>query len=158
MCLESDLRRDGARVHVEVAGRAISLVRHRDTLYAIDAVCFHAGGPLTLGDIEDVNGRPCVSCPWHKYLIDLSSGDKLYEALEMDPSTRKLSPAGWKSMPQLQRTHRVQSGSDGQIYVFLQQDDREVRSDAYAYDKRTAAAAFPTLRVIETRGALLSPP
>ena len=25
--------------------------------------------PLTVGDIEDVNGHPCVLCPWHHYKV-----------------------------------------------------------------------------------------
>ena len=38
-------------------------------VYAIDSICYHAGGPLAVGDIEDVNGHPCVLCPWHHYKV-----------------------------------------------------------------------------------------
>ena len=62
-------------------------------------MCFHAGGPLTLGEIEDVAGTPCVKCPWHQYLICLDSGDKLYDSMTLNPSTGKLIPGGWKAMP-----------------------------------------------------------
>ena len=31
--------------------------RHPGKPYAIDSVCYHMGGPLTIGDIADVNGR-----------------------------------------------------------------------------------------------------
>ena len=40
------------------------LLRVRGELYAMDSICYHAGGPLTAGDIEDivVDGAkiPCV--------------------------------------------------------------------------------------------------
>jgi nitrite reductase/ring-hydroxylating ferredoxin subunit len=153
---DKNLRDYGGRVHIELKGRAISIVNYRGTLYCIDAVCFHAGGPLTLGDIEEVAGRPCVSCPWHNYKITLDSGDKLFDALEKDPKSGKLVPAGWKAMPGLQRTHECVVGSDRKVYVRLSTDVNlpssgggggskgggEVRSDGYAHDKRTAAAAF----------------
>lgn len=35
-----------------------------------------AGGPLGLGDIEDVNGHTCVVCPWHYYVVALDNGEK----------------------------------------------------------------------------------
>ena len=68
------------------------MLNHRGCHYAIDAICFHAGGPLTLGDIEDVDGNPCIKCPWHHYLIKLDDGDKLYDSLVKDPKTGKLVP------------------------------------------------------------------
>lgn len=108
-------------------GRYVTVVRRNGQLYAIDSVCFHAGGPLVrsarprsssrnapntapfatvpralrkhypsracsrareavrgrgtemygyvcdcvqgLGDIEEVNGRACLVCPWHYYKV-----------------------------------------------------------------------------------------
>lgn len=35
-----------------------------------------AGGPLALGDIEDVNGHTCLVCPWHYYVVALENGEK----------------------------------------------------------------------------------
>lgn len=35
-----------------------------------------AGGPLGLGDIEDVNGHTCLVCPWHYYVVALENGEK----------------------------------------------------------------------------------
>jgi hypothetical protein len=37
----------------------------------MDAACYHHGGPLGDGAIEDLGGATCVSCPWHKYRITL---------------------------------------------------------------------------------------
>ena len=43
-------------------------------LHCLDAICYHAGGPLTEGDIEDFGGHRAVVCPWHKYRVDLRTG------------------------------------------------------------------------------------
>ena len=43
------------------------------------------GGPLTIGDIEDVNGRECVRCPWHHYPVVLEDGSKLYRPWSLKP-------------------------------------------------------------------------
>jgi len=36
-------------------------------------VCFHAGGPLGIGDIEELlvddTPRSCIVCPWHFYKV-----------------------------------------------------------------------------------------
>ena len=85
-----------------------------DGYRAFDSVCYHGGGPLAMGDIEEIPGdggdgggggggggggngsRTCVKCPWHSYLIDLETGKKWYKSLEPGPNG-KLVPAGWKS-------------------------------------------------------------
>lgn len=35
-----------------------------------------------IGDIEDVNGRACIVCPWHYYKIDVETGDKYYQQVK----------------------------------------------------------------------------
>lgn len=38
-------------------------------------VCFLSGGPLHLGDIEELPGNTlCVRCPWHSWKFDLDTG------------------------------------------------------------------------------------
>ena len=97
---------------------------------------------MTLGDIEDVDAQPCIKCPWHQYLIRLKDGGKLYDSMVMDKATGKLKPGGWKTMPDLQRTHEVSTGSDGHVYIRIDTSGKEVRSDNYAHDGRISAAAF----------------
>ena len=53
----------------ESHGRKIMLVRSGAQVYATDAHCFHMGGHLWEGDIEDVDGHKCVVCPMHKYRV-----------------------------------------------------------------------------------------
>lgn len=35
-------------------GRYVTVVEHAAQLYCIDSTCYHAGGPLGVGDIEEV--------------------------------------------------------------------------------------------------------
>lgn len=122
----------------------------------MDSVCFHAGGPLTLGDIEEVDGKPCLSCPWHKYLITLSEGDKLYDSMVMTGG--RLVPGGWKAMLRLQRTHEVRRGADGQVWLRIDAHGAELRSDSYASDQRAAEAGFGDRLVIVTATPVARPP
>ena len=45
-----------------------------DQFHAMEAVCSHEGGPLDLGDIEDIDGERCLVCPWHRYEFKLTDG------------------------------------------------------------------------------------
>jgi nitrite reductase/ring-hydroxylating ferredoxin subunit len=55
------------------------------------ALC--AGGPLTAGDIEEVDGKACVSCPWHAYKVTIETGEKLYRATELVRMRNNALPA-----------------------------------------------------------------
>ena len=62
---------------VELNGRAIALFLYKQELFAVDAKCPHMGGPLHQGDIEDIGGNVCVSCPWHGWPFELEHGECL---------------------------------------------------------------------------------
>lgn len=129
MCASEELP-DGGRSHVRVGGRFVSVLRVNGKLHALDSVCFHAGGPLALGDLEDVDGRTCLSCPWHHYKVTLDTGEKLYKALEKVGD--QLVPGDWRSVGKRQRIHPVKE-EDGVVYVWL--DLRgELASDQSACD------------------------
>jgi nitrite reductase/ring-hydroxylating ferredoxin subunit/uncharacterized membrane protein len=66
---ESDLPESGSK-RVEVEGKRVLLYRENGRVYAIGAVCSHAGGPLDQGRIRD----GCVQCPWHDSVFDLHDG------------------------------------------------------------------------------------
>ncbi|GBG29042.1 NADH-cytochrome b5 reductase-like protein [Hondaea fermentalgiana] len=112
-------------------GDAAKLARegapHDDDLFCFDSTCYHAGGPLGNGDIEDVNGEPCVVCPWHMYQVALADGAKYYQPLIMKDG--KMKPGGWKKKENAQRTHHVQERQDG-VYVTLNLDGK-YDSDEY---------------------------
>lgn len=60
----------GRAKRVEVDGKAVMVYREGSEVYAIAAVCSHAGGPLEQGRIEGCR----VQCPWHDSVFDLRDG------------------------------------------------------------------------------------
>jgi nitrite reductase (NADH) small subunit len=55
---------------VEAGGRTLALFNVDGAYYAIDNTCSHRGGPLGEGDLEGT----VVSCPWHAWRWDVTSG------------------------------------------------------------------------------------
>ncbi|XP_056134412.1 uncharacterized protein HI_0077 [Lampris incognitus] len=45
-----------------------------DTYWAMDSACPHQGGPLELGDIEDLGNGKVLVCPWHHFDFSLETG------------------------------------------------------------------------------------
>ena len=64
---------------VETEGRTLALFNVDGTFYAIDNTCPHRGGPLGEGEIE---GR-VVTCPWHSWQYDVSTGESLTDDLKV---------------------------------------------------------------------------
>ncbi|XP_069101788.1 uncharacterized protein [Argopecten irradians] len=63
------------RLYSSAGGRKdLGLFYNKGQFYAMEAWCGHMGGPLFEGDIEDLNGRAHVMCPWHSYMFDLQTG------------------------------------------------------------------------------------
>ncbi|CAE7240463.1 unnamed protein product, partial [Symbiodinium pilosum] len=136
------LSRPGARLHAEVQGRFVSVVQGQGgVLHCIDSICYHTGGPLAIGDIEEVNGELCIRCPWHDYGVRLTDGAKPYQSMKFDPATKKLIPDGWKYTRNTQRTHEVMlregGGQEGGIWVKLSQEGK-FESDQFAYNANAA--------------------
>jgi nitrite reductase/ring-hydroxylating ferredoxin subunit/uncharacterized membrane protein len=59
---------------VEAGNQQILLYRNGDEIYAIGAVCSHAGGPLEEGSVNDT----CVECPWHQSIFDMRDGQVVH--------------------------------------------------------------------------------
>lgn len=57
-------------------GEHIALVHTEDDrFWAMDSSCPHEGGPLDLGDIEDLgDGKRALVCPWHHFDFCLETG------------------------------------------------------------------------------------
>ena len=53
---------------VKVAGRQVVVCRLEGRLYAFDALCPHAGGPMELSEVAGT----IVSCPLHAWRFDVS--------------------------------------------------------------------------------------
>lgn len=61
---------EGQMRRVEAAGLPVVILRRQGLLYAMGAVCSHAGGPLDEGTLDgDV-----VTCPWHHSRFCFSDG------------------------------------------------------------------------------------
>jgi nitrite reductase/ring-hydroxylating ferredoxin subunit len=60
----------GAIREFQVDGKNIALANVGGTIYAIDNVCLHRGGPLGQG----VLAGNVVTCPWHGWEYDVTSG------------------------------------------------------------------------------------
>jgi len=107
--------------------RQFAIFRTSDNrIYAIDQFCYHMGGPLDRGDIEDLKvyytsqqresyskKHSCVVCPWHHYYISLQSGESFY--LDMDRH--------YKSKGQRQRTYPLVYESTS-LDIYLELDHR----------------------------------
>lgn len=117
------------RLHTCVNGRYVSIIRYANNLHCLDSVCFHAGGPLALGEIEEISGTACLVCPWHFYHVSLKDGEKWYQAAQPGEDG-KLHAGKWKSVGQRQRLHDVQDREDG-LYVRLNLSG-DMASDVYA--------------------------
>lgn len=127
VCSLSELPRGSSRLVRLASGRGILLVRpagaaatdaNPEGVFALDHACYHHGGPLVDGDIEDLGGG-CLTivCPWHAYRIELSRGEGLYHQLDFanlgadGKPTQRLASKGV-----VQRTHFVRVGG-GDVLV-----------------------------------------
>lgn len=131
----------GKKEDIVKAGRVTKLVNrcrdvlvlyHQGQLHAMDMRCYHAGGALQHGDIEEFNGRMCIVCPWHKYKITLEEGEGLYQAVD-DPMAKPLRTY-WRSKGIKQRIHKV-TEVNGDVYVTLNDSSEAIESDTYQTER-----------------------
>lgn len=64
----------GASRAVEVEGRSIALFNVGGSVYAIENICPHAGGPLADGARDGPCGE-VVECSWHGWRFDVRTGE-----------------------------------------------------------------------------------
>lgn len=127
-CAVDALQRPNSRLALCVDGRYIMLARlpRGDALVALDATCYHMGGPLLHAEIEELgDGRgACLVCPWHRYHVSPTTGERVYRDLE----------GRYVGIPRKQRVHEVREDhSSGRIRVRLSRDPAEYESDRYAH-------------------------
>ncbi len=58
----------------QIEGSPMVVYRRGETIYVLSDVCSHLAGPLHEGTVADVDGSPCVVCPWHQSTFALESG------------------------------------------------------------------------------------
>ncbi|XP_066502490.1 Rieske domain-containing protein [Hoplias malabaricus] len=127
---ETDLIK-AKRTNITVGDRDLIVIHHRDTFYAMDQHCYHAGGSLLNGDIEEINNKLCIVCPKHKYKISLEEGEGLYKA--SNPQDKAQLPR-WYSKGIKQRVHKV-TKVEGSIFVTLSESPGWIESDYYQTEK-----------------------
>lgn len=64
---------EGSSVGVQAGSVPVAVFRVGPHLYAIDATCPHAHGPLEQGRVSATT----VECPWHGSIFSLESGNVL---------------------------------------------------------------------------------
>lgn len=78
---EADLRHKKCRKLYAEDGEHLVLiyVEEKDEFYAMEAVCAHEGGPLEMGDIEDLGeDKWVIVCPWHHFEFDVVTGENSF--------------------------------------------------------------------------------
>ena len=84
------------RVNAALNGRYVTLFQYgepgKHEYFCMDTSCYHAGGSLALGDIEEVNGVPCVKCPIHQFRISLKDGRQAQYTYDVVDDTYVLLP------------------------------------------------------------------
>ena len=107
---------EGERIHVRIDLRYVTIFRNKGVISAIDSICHHAGGPLTLGPLRDIEdlGVTVVLCPWHKFMVSIDKGQKAYQSVEI--INGKPQNVGWRLGKTVQRVHKVYEDDSG-VYV-----------------------------------------
>ncbi len=92
--LAADLR-DGELIPVEINGRAVVLVRHAGSFYAVQNNCSHKDFPLSEAGFDPRD--EVLVCAWHGGCFDLRSGKAVVppavDPVEIFPV--RISPDGW---------------------------------------------------------------
>ncbi|KFV74057.1 Rieske domain-containing protein, partial [Struthio camelus australis] len=136
---EDDIKKS-QRITTKVNDREVVVFYHEGKFYAMDARCYLRSQWLTSSPFfvcffvcfhfyfQDLNGQPCIICPWHKYKITLETGEGLYQAINpMEPSP---TPR-WQSKGVKQRIHKV-TVDNGNVYVSPPDLSVSFDSDYYA--------------------------
>jgi nitrite reductase (NADH) small subunit len=70
VCASKDLG-EGQSIEIIFRGDVLAIYRHENSLYAIDGICMHQGGPLARGKVAGGT----VTCPWHGWQYELATGN-----------------------------------------------------------------------------------
>ena len=131
---------EGNRIHTRIDGRYVTVFRNKGKLSCIDSICHHAGGPLTLGPLQEIEdlSLTVVSCPWHRYLVSISDGTKVYQEVKI--INGKPTNTGWVNNHKcVQRSHNVIENDKG-IFIELMEinENDKIASDNDTCNERCA--------------------
>jgi nitrite reductase/ring-hydroxylating ferredoxin subunit/uncharacterized membrane protein len=70
---------DNELSRMDVAGQPLLVLRQGNTVRVLSNTCSHLSGPLDEGVLEGAHtDDPCVSCPWHKSVFSLTTGEVVH--------------------------------------------------------------------------------
>jgi nitrite reductase/ring-hydroxylating ferredoxin subunit len=73
--------RPGEAIELVAADRIVALFNVAGQFYALDGICPHQGGPLGKGVLQGC----IVTCPWHGFQFDVTSGQHQASASLQQP-------------------------------------------------------------------------
>eukprot|EP00759_Apiculatamorpha_spiralis_P029581 PhF_6_TR31736/c0_g1_i1/m.46711 len=107
------------RVHVVTVNSrryvTILYIPRDGSVRCVDSACYHAGGPLGLGRVEEVDGDPCIMCPNHGHCVSLLTGSRLIPMIDIEDGC--IIQKGMKRTYPYQRVHETSVQANGTIYV-----------------------------------------
>ena len=65
---------DGRVTRRQLGYLSLAVVRQGSDVLVLADRCAHLGGPLHQGTLREVDGDPCLTCPWHSSTYRLSDG------------------------------------------------------------------------------------
>ena len=72
--------------HIEVEGKEIALINLDGNYFAVSDRCGHMNTSLSLGKLEDVQGKSIVRCPLHGSTFDVKTGKNVSGPVKPPPS------------------------------------------------------------------------
>ena len=66
---------EGSGKYVDVDGRQLAVFLHGGVPHVMDDLCPHAGGELSSGWVQEVQGDACAVCPLHGWPFRLDGGE-----------------------------------------------------------------------------------
>ena len=78
LCRPDDIPDERGREFL-IGNRVLAVFRSADRYYAVEGMCAHQGGPLAQGQFDE----PCVTCPWHGWQYDVTTGNNLLTRKKM---------------------------------------------------------------------------
>lgn len=95
----SEFEGDRSRIITEVKGQEVAVFHHEDEFYALANYCVHQSGPLCEGgltgyaemaddgwDWDFDREEKYVSCPWHGWVFDITTGENVKDDQYRVPS------------------------------------------------------------------------
>eukprot|EP00759_Apiculatamorpha_spiralis_P029582 PhF_6_TR31736/c0_g1_i2/m.46712 len=152
------------RVHVVTVNSrryvTILYIPRDGSVRCVDSACYHAGGPLGLGRVEEVDGDPCLLCPSHGYCISLVSGTRIHRDMDIEDGVI-ICKGVHRTTDLVQRIHRIRVNSDtNHLEVLVDTVTTKYQSDWIAASEKGSACMNIHRRqsLANTTASKVSPP